>query len=564
MDILLTLGNNSTQMKLCTFHKFVILMAAFCLAIMNAVEGQNDPAWDDSSASGWRKEFRLVEIPSSADGNMQKAFLYSSRSRLPKPLIVSLHTWSGDYSQADPLANEILARDWNYIHPDFRGRNGTPESTGSPLVISDISDAIKYAIDNTNADKEDVHIIGVSGGGYATLLAWMNITYPVRSFSAWAAISDLDAWYFESLGRKQRYAGDILKAVSADSVFNAEEARKRSPLHQSYPAKDREGSELFIYTGIHDGYQGSVPVTHSINMYNRMIRELKYPGTDIRKLKEAMLHDSSFVTYDETIRLLARRYEPSRAGDKALYGRRIHLDKAYKNINLKIFEGGHEQLPQALSLIPVKTTSSIKLNILTIGDSNGQIKDGWVDQLRKMLPGSYIHNNSQGGRTIGFDNLGRKELNALSNTGKYLDEAMKDAGKRKFDYIIVCLGTNDTKAEFSDRQDEVISNFGKLLGTIKKHSLYKKDHPKLIYVTPPPVRKENVEAKYIGCSERIESLLPFFTEIAGDSGFEVIDAFHPLKGILETYAVDGVHMSGPGQQIIAGMIVDTILKGNTK
>ncbi len=546
-------------MSLYTLRKLVFLLIMLFLATPKVVTGQNDPSWDDTSVSGWRKEFRLVEIPSSADGKLQKAWLYSSRSKLPKPLIVSLHTWSGDYSQADPLVNEILARDWNYIHPDFRGKNGNPESTGSPLVISDISDAVNFALEYTNASKDDVHIIGVSGGGYATLLAWMNINYPVRSFSAWAAISDLGAWYYESLGRKQRYASDILNAVSADSVFNTTEAMKRSPLFQAYPRELRQGSELFIYTGIHDGYQGSVPVTHSINMYNRMIAELKYEGAESGYIKEKMLTDTSFVTYDETIRLLARRYEPVNSGDGLLYGRRVHLDKSYKNINLKIFEGGHEQLPQALSLIPVSNTASLKLNILTIGDSNGQIKDGWVDQLRKMLPGSYIHNNSQSGRTIGFDNLGRRELNALSNTGKYLDEAMKEAGKRKFDYIIVCLGTNDTKAEFSGRQDEVVSNFGKLLETIRKHPLYKRDRPKLIYVTPPPVRKENVEAKYIGCSDRIESLLPSFKEIAGASGFEFIDAFHPLHGILENYAADGVHMSGPGQEIIAGMIVECML-----
>lgn len=69
---------------------------------------------------------------------------------------------------------------------------------------------------------------------------------------------------------------DVLKAVSTDTVFNVDEARLRSPLFQKFPKELRKNSKLFIYEGIHDGYVGSVPITHSINMYNRLVTELKY------------------------------------------------------------------------------------------------------------------------------------------------------------------------------------------------------------------------------------------------------------------------------------------------
>lgn len=62
-----------------------------------------------------------------------------------------------------------MARDWNYIHPDFRGPNRTFDSMGSQFVLSDIEDAIEFALKNTHADPNNVHIIGVSGGGFATL-----------------------------------------------------------------------------------------------------------------------------------------------------------------------------------------------------------------------------------------------------------------------------------------------------------------------------------------------------------------------------------------------------------
>ncbi|MFN8241620.1 MAG: GDSL-type esterase/lipase family protein [Bacteroidales bacterium] len=539
----------------------LISVLSFVTFLATIASSQNNTAWDNTAVSGWRNEFRLVDIPSGADGKLQKAFIYSSTSTTPKPLVVSLHTWSGDYTQKDPLADEILARNWNYIHPDFRGKNGNPESTGSHLVISDIEDAIRYAIDNTNTDPEDVHIIGVSGGGYATLLAWMNIRYPVKSFSAWASISDLEAWYWESVGRKQKYSADILKAVSKDSVFNAGEARLRSPLYQAYNSKLRENASLFIYEGVHDGYEGSVPITQSINMYNRLAGELKYGKADMTDIMLRADTDTDLVSEKEIINLVTRRLNPVHKDAGTLFGREIYLHRQYKNISITIFNGGHEQLPQALGLIPWEKTKAAKYNILTIGDSNGQIRGGWTDQLKKMLPGSTIINNSQSGRTIGFDNGGRKELNALSNIDSWLGKAMNESGKSKFDFLVLCLGTNDTKLEFAGRQEEVVANFGKLLLRIKDNPLYRKTKPVLIYVTPPPLRATNVLEKYKGCSERIAALVPLFKSIALKNGFRVVDIHTPLLGIEDYYASDGVHMSAEGQEIVASAIVEVLQKG---
>lgn len=519
---------------------------------------QNSPQWDDDKSKDWPSEFKEVEISSFADGNIQKAYMYGSQSQIPKPLIISLHTWSGDYQQKDPLAKEILARDWNYIHPDFRGPNNTLESTGSKLVISDIEDAIHYALKNTNSDPEDVHIIGVSGGGFATLAAFMNVEYPVKSFSAWAPISDLEAWYWESVGRKQKYAGDILKAVSTDSVFNKAEALRRSPLVQDFPTGLRENAQLYIYAGVHDGCTGSVPVTHSINMYNRLTGELKYGVSNIDTIMQAAVKDSDLATRKEIIELVTKRYNPLFKKYEPLFDRDVYLHREYQNIHLTIFDGGHEQLPQALGLIPYKKITSLDFNILTLGDSNGEIQWGWVNQLRKMMPESNIVNISKSGRTIGFDNLGRTELNALSHIDEYLDQAREQIENEKYDFVIVCLGTNDTKKVFADRQDEVVANFEKLLSRIKKHSLIKESNPRLIFVTPPPMRTYDILDKYKGGNERLNKLIPKFKSIAERKGFHVIDVYHPLLGVLDYYAEDGIHMAAEGQQILASCIVDCL------
>ncbi|HTG65274.1 MAG TPA: hypothetical protein VL859_02750, partial [Flavobacterium sp.] len=95
--------------------KLILILCSALFPIMSLFS-QTDPAWDNTSKSNWNDAFKKVEITSSLDGKMQNAYLYASKSKAKKPLIISLHTWSADYTQKDPLTNEILARDWNYVH----------------------------------------------------------------------------------------------------------------------------------------------------------------------------------------------------------------------------------------------------------------------------------------------------------------------------------------------------------------------------------------------------------------------------------------------------------------
>ncbi|MCW3787571.1 alpha/beta hydrolase family protein [Plebeiibacterium sediminum] len=338
------------------FISLLLLLVSLVLQLnaqMDTKDSLKVIQFDDTRSIKWSSEFKVVDIKSSADDQIQKAYVYGTSGSKAKPLIVSLHTWSGDYTQKDPLARKVLEKNWNYIHPNFRGPNRTYEATGSEVVLSDIEDAIQYALKNMNVDRDEVHIVGVSGGGFATLAAFMNVKYPVKSFSAWAPISDLEAWYWESVGRNQKYANDIINSVSRHNVFDQDEAIKRSPLFQPFPQKLRKGSQLYIYEGIHDGYTGSVPITHSINMYNRLVGELKYQTINMDSIMKHAISDSSLVTEKEIIDLVTKRINPDGDNNGMLFDRKVHLKRKFQNISLFIFEGGHEQIPQALELIHV-------------------------------------------------------------------------------------------------------------------------------------------------------------------------------------------------------------------
>ncbi len=292
-----------------------------------------------ASEAVWSGDFDIIEIESPLDNHIQKAYFYNTKSAEPKPLIVSLHTWSGDYTQKDPLSELCQTKDLNYIHPDFRGPNHTLEACCSDLVINDIDEAISYAISNANVDTTQIFVIGVSGGGYATLCMFMKSKHPIRKFSAWAAISDLPAWYDQSRIRNNGYADDILNCTDSENgKLNTEKAKERSPFYWEFPADKLSGTELNIFAGIYDGIQGSVPITHSINFYNKLLAELHV--TDLSK----------FVSDAEKLELL--EYRRPVHSDGKIADRDLCLVKEYGGIKLIIFTGNHEMLPEyALDLL---------------------------------------------------------------------------------------------------------------------------------------------------------------------------------------------------------------------
>lgn len=287
--------------------------------------------FDNVESGEWNENFEKVVIPSTVDNNLQKAYIFKSKSEVPKPLVVGLHTWSGDYTQKDEIAELCVENDMNYIHPDFRGPNCTIEACCSELALNDIDDAITYAIDNSNVDTSKIFVIGVSGGGYATLSTFMKSTHKIKKFSAWASIVDLNAWYRESIILKNRYAQDILYCTgSKNRILNEEEARQRSPLFWKTPLEKISKSEINIYAGIYDGIRGSVPITHSINFYNKILSDLGVndPG--------------KFISDKEKLALLENRLPLGDFGSIA--ERKIFLKKGYGNIKITIFEGDHEML----------------------------------------------------------------------------------------------------------------------------------------------------------------------------------------------------------------------------
>jgi lysophospholipase L1-like esterase len=222
-------------------------------------------------------------------------------------------------------------------------------------------------------------------------------------------------------------------------------------------------------------------------------------------------------------------------------------------------------------LIPVMTFANIKLvnshqiqkklNILTIGDSNGALAYGWPSQIKNLLPDATLINRSISGNTIGFDNNDQVKLNTLKNIDRYLEEAFKELGDgKKFDYIVMVLGTNDTKTVFENRQKEVSENIILLIHKIKDYiTSHNMTLPKICIVTPSPMDEEKADkVKYGGGDGRIQMNNIEFKRIAKENKIDFLDTYSLLKSGFSQNTLDGVHLVEKAQIQVATEIVKYI------
>jgi lysophospholipase L1-like esterase len=510
--------------------------------------------WDDTLSKNWSSEFRIAQVISSYDSAAQPLVFYKSKSKTPQPLIVSLHSWSGDYQQTDSIAAEIVERDWNYVHPHFRGANNHPLSCGSNAAVQDIEDAIRFMLKMGGIDSNDIHIMGGSGGGYMTLVCYHKLKRTIKSFQAWVAISDLEAWYHESLSRTPRYSQDILKCTGDTLSLNIAEARRRSPLYMDF-LNTRRKTPLLIAAGVHDGYQGSVPITHSIKMYNKILKDM------------GVKNPQEMVSDKDMLELVVKRHFPNRDAGLWCGYRKVHFFRRFdETVSLMLFEGKHEQLVKyTLGFINKdKKKMFAEGGVLVLGDSNAandskNNTEGWAEYLQRELPFMKIYNFSKPGNTLGFDNNNDKKLNTLANIQQNLDSVFIKNNNKPLHTIVIALGTNDCKVDFKDRQTDVLSHLEQIINSVKKHRAYVPT-TRIIYLTPPPMATDDkLQAKYHGGDARIRHLIEKIPPLSSRLSFQVVNSYALLQSDFEQLNTDGVHLNRTGKRRLATYLAKHIL-----
>ncbi|MBN2288898.1 MAG: prolyl oligopeptidase family serine peptidase, partial [Candidatus Glassbacteria bacterium] len=262
--------------------------------------------------------------------------------RGPAPLLVVLHTWSGDYLQQESLPYYRLAeqRGWVFVHPDFRGPNHGPAAAGSPAATADILDAVAYARARTSVDEARIYLTGTSGGGHMTLLTAARHPEIWAAASAWVPISHLALWYGECYERGNlKYMKDMEASCGGAPVDDGPEVdacyRLRSPLSVLHQAA---GLPLEICAGIRDGHEGSVPVSQTLLAFNVLAEANGMPE---KALSPGQIH--YFVTTAQVPASLR-----GEAVDDPSYGpKKVLFRRSAGPARVTIFDGAHEGIPEA-------------------------------------------------------------------------------------------------------------------------------------------------------------------------------------------------------------------------
>jgi len=112
------------------------------------------------TVEGWPQQVNQIKYTSSADSTTQPALFYAPKTKPctalvqgePTPLLVALHTWSGNYLQkmSVPYAQWCIEKPWVFIHPNFRGPNRKPQATGpAPETVQGHADDIAKSCDGS-------------------------------------------------------------------------------------------------------------------------------------------------------------------------------------------------------------------------------------------------------------------------------------------------------------------------------------------------------------------------------------------------------------------------------
>ncbi len=210
-----------------------------------------------------------IWVPSSIDQSLQPSLFYRA-SKKKSPLLVILHTWSFDrYNQINDFLPYQKDTNWNMLFPEFRGPNLTSNQNGqlacgSLLAKQDIIDAIDYVKNHNNIDEQKIMLVGSSGGGHMSLLMAAYRPHLFSTIIANCSVTDLSRWRNEN----SDYAKHVEYCLAGSpNKHNIYDYKYRSPI---FHAREIAKAKVKIIHGKHDR---SVPFSHSLDLYNRIIKE---------------------------------------------------------------------------------------------------------------------------------------------------------------------------------------------------------------------------------------------------------------------------------------------------
>jgi lysophospholipase L1-like esterase len=142
-----------------------------------------------------------------------------------------------------------------------------------------------------------------------------------------------------------------------------------------------------------------------------------------------------------------------------------------------------------------------------------------------------------------------------------LTKAAEATGNRPYDYVILELGTNDGKAVFADRQQEVAPNLDKLIRAIQHSNYPSISRAKIVIISPPPYgSKAEATEKYKGGGQRVQAMSQAFARVARKNHCLFVNGYNTPGLDVETMTADGLHLDAAGSRKLIEPVVAIIIK----
>ena len=221
-------------------------------------------------------ELVVLYFASSYDGTVQEAVLQlpPDRDGAPLPLVVALHGWLGlgvryEWDTIGTYGGAAADRGWLLAAPETHGEQPAPpthspgrRSLASRASQHDVLDAIaaveRQLGGQLPVDRDRIYLVGRSMGGMMATTTSAKYPDQFAAVVSDAGISDLEAWYDESLGWRKE---EIAVECSGTPTENPFEYERRSSL--SMPG-NLVSMPLAL---VHGSADDKVPVHHSEDLY---------------------------------------------------------------------------------------------------------------------------------------------------------------------------------------------------------------------------------------------------------------------------------------------------------
>jgi lysophospholipase L1-like esterase len=180
----------------------------------------------------------------------------------------------------------------------------------------------------------------------------------------------------------------------------------------------------------------------------------------------------------------------------------------------------------------------------------------WPGVLQKKLGDTYeVIEEGLGARTTMFDDP-RPEFpgrNGLETLQVILESHLP------LDYVILMLGTTDTKEMMNLSSDDIALGMRKLIISIKQfRTLDGTKSPEILVVVPPIVdeRCEFASKLFAGGTQKAELLRELYSQVADEEDVLFLD---PTKDV-SVDAAEGVHIDAQNHRKLAELIFEKIMK----